>query len=77
MYRLLLREFFHNLKTGGTYMGELEKLLERKKFLESEKEAIKKYMGPYEHDENLDKKWEEINKELSEIERKIEELKKA
>ncbi|AEX85532.1 hypothetical protein Marpi_1120 [Marinitoga piezophila KA3] len=58
-------------------MGELEKLLERKKFLESEKEAIKKYMGPHEHDENLDKKWEEINKELEEIEKKIEELKKA
>lgn len=56
-------------------MEKLEKLLERKKFLESEKDSIKKYMGPYEHDKNLAEEWEKINKELEEIEKKIEELK--
>ncbi|SHF03938.1 hypothetical protein SAMN02745164_01655 [Marinitoga hydrogenitolerans DSM 16785] len=56
-------------------MNELEKLLERKKFLENEKEAIKKYMGPYEHDKNLDEEWEKINKELEEIEKKLNEMK--
>ncbi|GAB6189112.1 hypothetical protein JCM30566_08510 [Marinitoga arctica] len=56
-------------------MNELEKLLERKKMLELEKESIKKYMGPYEHDKNLDEEWEKVNRELEEIEKKIEELK--
>ncbi|KAF2955248.1 hypothetical protein [Marinitoga sp. 38H-ov] len=54
---------------------DLEELLGRKRVLEIEKEAIKKYMGPHEHDENLEKEWEKINKELEEIEKKIEELK--
>ncbi|KLO22289.1 hypothetical protein X275_06405 [Marinitoga sp. 1197] len=56
-------------------MSELKKLLERKKFLEGEKEAIKKYMGHDEHDKNLEKEWEAINNELKEIELKLEELK--
>ncbi|WGS65815.1 hypothetical protein [Marinitoga aeolica] len=56
-------------------MSVLRELLERKKFLESEKESIKKYMGPHEHDKNLDEEWERINKELEEIEKKLEELK--
>lgn len=53
----------------------LEELLGRKRVLEIEKEAIKKYMGPYEHDKNLDEEWKRINKELEEIEKKIEGLK--
>ncbi|WP_129408284.1 hypothetical protein [Marinitoga lauensis] len=56
-------------------MSVLKELLERKKILEREKESIKKYMGPYEHDKNLDEEWERINKELEEIEKKLDELK--
>lgn len=48
-----------------------EDLERRKRVLEIEKNAIAKYMGPYEHDEFLEEEWKLINDELSEIEKKL------
>jgi len=48
-----------------------EDLERRKRVLEIEKNAIAKYMGPYEHDEFLEEEWKSINDELSEIEEKL------
>ena len=48
-----------------------EDFLKRKRVLEIEKNAIEKYMGPHEHDEFLEEEWDKINKELKEIEEKL------
>ncbi|HOT32023.1 MAG TPA: hypothetical protein PLP09_07660 [Petrotogaceae bacterium] len=41
-----------------------QELLKRKRVLEIEKNAIAKYMGPYEHDDFLEEEWKKINDEL-------------
>ncbi|PNR96630.1 hypothetical protein [Petrotoga sp. 9PWA.NaAc.5.4] len=51
-----------------------EELIKKKKLLEAEKISIEKYMGPYEHDESLENEWGRINKELEEIESKLNEI---
>ncbi len=51
-----------------------EDLEKRKRVLEIEKNAIAKYMGPYEHDEHLEEEWKDLNKELNEIEEKLKNL---
>ena len=58
-------------------MAELktkDDLEKRKRVLEIEKNAIAKYMGPYEHDEFLEEEWKELNKELNEIEEKLKDM---
>ncbi|MCP5455292.1 MAG: DUF5320 domain-containing protein [Thermotogae bacterium] len=50
-----------------------EDLLKRKRVLEIEKNAISKYMGPYEHDDFLQEEWESLIEELELIDKRIEE----
>lgn len=51
-----------------------EELLKRKHILEAQRNSIAKYMGPFEHDEALKREWENINKELQEIENLLNEF---
>ena len=50
-----------------------EDILERIKVLETERNAVEKYMGPDEHDEALEEEWEKINNELAELKEKLKE----
>ena len=51
-----------------------QELLKRKRVLEIEKNAIAKYMGPYEHDDFLEEEWKKINDELLELDEKLKTL---
>ncbi len=51
-----------------------EELLKRKHILEAQRNSIARYMGPFEHDESLRREWELINKELQEIENRLNEF---
>ena len=51
-----------------------EELLKRKHILEAQRNSIAKYMGPFEHDVSLKREWELINKELQEIENRLNEF---